>query len=311
MRRFSKLFIVAISLLTLTGIAIAGCQIRPTGQTTSTVRGQTTTAAPGLTTTTAPPTTGTTAKEIALILYFIQERDGVMFLVPERRSISGTEAVARAALQELIKGPEKQGLISVIPKDTEIRSIKISDGLATVDFSKEVLNANVGSEGEVLGIWQIVNTLTEFPSIRRVMFLVEGRDRGKINGREIQEWWGHVGLFDQPFTRNEALILGGRVRNEVIRVELPRTFVSIPRPLTVKGQARVFEATFNVRILDRNGIILADEHLMADDFDFGDFEEEISYRRPSEPGRGTVLFYFNSPKDGSEVVMASITVFLE
>lgn len=234
-----------------------------------------------------------------------------MFLVPEKRSIPRTEAVARAALEELIKGPRQPGLISVIPSETEVRSVRIEDGLTTVDFNREVLEANVGAEGEELGIAQIVNTLTEFPSINRVRFLVEGRDRGLIEGREIQDWWGHIGLSGQPFSRMEHLIRGGRVRNETIRVESPRTFTTVSSPLTMRGQARVFEATFQVRVLDKNNTILAEELLMATDFDFGDFEESIEFEQPTEPGRGTVQFFFFSPRDGSEVTMALIPVFLE
>jgi germination protein M len=83
--------------------------------------------------------------------------------------------------------------------------VRVDNSVATVDFSKEVLKANVGSEGEALGIAQIVNTLTEFPSIKKVRLTVEGRDKGAISGRNIEDWRGHIGLYDQPFSRNESV----------------------------------------------------------------------------------------------------------
>ncbi|HZD59165.1 MAG TPA: GerMN domain-containing protein [Anaerolineae bacterium] len=291
--------ILLIVLLLLLSIALIGCpQLvprQPTGRTTEP---------------TISPTT-TTEKETTITLYFIEEREDTMFLVPEKRSIPQTKAIARAALEELIKGSKQPGRFSVIPPETKIRSVKIANGLATVDFSKEVLNANVGAPGEELGIAQIVNTLTEFPTINRVMFLVEGRDRGTIDGREIQDWWGHVGLSDQPFSRREDLIQGGKVVSNTVRVESPRAFTSVESPLTVRGQARVFEAQFQVRVLDKNGTVLAEVPVMSEGFDWGNFSKQISFRKPKEPGRGTVLFFFFSPKDGSEVTMGSVTVFLK
>lgn len=308
MKRPIILLILILALFAFASILLSGCRPASRQRTTSTAT----------TTTAIAPTTSTTAKEeITLTLYFVKSQDGVMFLVPESRSIPKTKAVAKAAVEELIKGPTQPGHISVIPRNTKVLSVKIKNGLATVDFSKEVLNANVGSDGEELGIAQVVDTLTEFPTISKVKFLVEGRDKGKIDGREIQDWWGHVGLSGQPFSRNESLIQGGVVRTNAITVDLPRAFTVASSPLTVKGKVTVFEARFNVRVLDKNNNVLADQPITAQNFENGPFEETVSFSKPSIPGRGTVLFYFHSPiyfhspKDGSEVTLASVTVFFE
>ncbi|MEG3070925.1 MAG: GerMN domain-containing protein [Candidatus Syntrophopropionicum ammoniitolerans] len=84
----------------------------------------------------------------------------------------------------------------MLPAATKVNSIDIEDGLATVDFSQEVLHANVGASGEALGIQSIVNTLTEFPEIKKVSFTVEGEVETAM------DWWGHVGLYQQPFSRD-------------------------------------------------------------------------------------------------------------
>lgn len=303
MKRSVAIPVTFFILLALAGITLTGC-LRPASRQRAT---STTTTV----TTTAPTTSTTTGKEITLTLYFVESRDDVMFLVPESRSIPKTESVAKAAVEGLIKGSEQPGRVSIIPRDTKVLSIKITNGLATVDFSKEVLNANTGSEGEALGIAQIVDTLTNFPTISKVKFLVEGRDKGKIDGREIQDWWGHIGLADQPFSRNESLVQGGVVKTGTITVDSPRAFTVISSPLTVKGRATVFEARFNVRVLDKNNKVLADQPIMAQNFQNGPFEETISFSKSGVPGHGTVFFYFHSPKDGSEVTMASLTVFFE
>ncbi|MHB8842154.1 MAG: GerMN domain-containing protein [Candidatus Aquicultor sp.] len=301
MRKPNVVPLVTFIFFVLASIVLTGCP-RPVTTTTTTS---------GATTTASAPTSTTTKKEIAVTLYFIKDFQETSFLVPERRSIPETESVARATLEELIKGPQQPGLARVIPAKTKVRSIKIANNLATVDLSRDVLEANVGSEGEALGIAQIVNTLTEFPTIKRVMFLVEGRDRGTIDGREIQDWWGHVGLSEQPFSRNVGLIQGGKVSSNTITVNSPRAFTTVSSPLTVEGTATVFEAQFNVRITDIDGTVLAQESILASNFLNGTFNEKVSFKKPKTPGRGTVLFYFNSPRDGSEVKMASVTVFLK
>ncbi|MBC7339263.1 MAG: GerMN domain-containing protein [Firmicutes bacterium] len=56
---------------------------------------------------------------------------------------------------------------------------------------------NVGSLGEALAVAAIVNTLTEFPQIRQVQILVEGK--------QVESLAGHVDV-SRPLTRNEKLI---------------------------------------------------------------------------------------------------------
>lgn len=305
MKRF--LAVLLFVLLSISITVLAGCQQKSSDQSLS---GKDT--EPVTPVTTEPLPTATTVKKLMTVtLYFMQEQDGAMFLVPEKREIPKTESVAGASLEELIKGAQKPGLTSAIPSKTRVLSIKVANGLATVDFSKEVLDANIGSEAEALGIAQIVNTLTEYPSISKVKFLVEGKEEGEINGREVRDWWGHVGLYDQPFSRNTALIKGGKVSSDTIEIDSPRAFTPVKSPLTVKGKAQVFEAQFQVRILDKNGTTLADVPVMADDFDWGNFDKNINYKKPETPGRGTVHFYFFSAKDGSEITMADVPVFLE
>ena len=88
---------------------------------------------------------------------------------------------------------------------SDLLAVTISGGVATVDWSQEVLGATVPADEEALGIQSVVWTLTEFPSIDSVRFTVEGRDRGQVaSGRLIENWWGHVGLGAQPWTRDAA-----------------------------------------------------------------------------------------------------------
>lgn len=144
---------------------------------------------------------------MSVFVYFPKWTETETYLVEEEHVVPETPAVAKAALEELIKGePLDASLKPIIPKEAKILGIKIEDGMATVDFSREILQVNVGAQGEALGIYSIVNTLTQFPTIQKVQFLVEGKDKGEIDGRRIEDWWGHIGLFEQPFSRNDELV---------------------------------------------------------------------------------------------------------
>jgi germination protein M len=139
----------------------------------------------------------TAAKKYNMILYFAGSQ--AMYVVPEVREVDVVgRRYAQTAIEELIKGPTMPGLYPTIPNGTKLRSIKVEDGTAIVDFSKEFKeNHSGGSAGELMTINSIVNTLTEFPSIKSVKFLIDGKENETLAG--------HV-VFDQPFTRNEDVI---------------------------------------------------------------------------------------------------------
>lgn len=94
------------------------------------------------------------------------------------RTIPYTTATARAALTELIKGPLppelNDGFVTSIDSGTTIKSLAIKDGVATVDFSKELGFKNVGlCAGQFIKA-QIEQTLLQFPTIKKVQISIEG-----------------------------------------------------------------------------------------------------------------------------------------
>jgi hypothetical protein len=114
-------------------------------------------------------------KEMPILLYFpISSGDQVY---PETRNMMIIDGgVARAAILGLIQGPQSQGLVASLAEGTKLLDISVSDGLCTVDFSKEfVENHSGGSAGELVTLASIVKTLTQFDSIEQVQILVEGK----------------------------------------------------------------------------------------------------------------------------------------
>lgn len=118
-------------------------------------------------------------------LYFSSSEDS--YLHSEKRQIFDTESVTDQAKQvvvELIKGP-KSNLRPTIPTGTKLRELFIDKyGTGYVDLTSEVVNnLRGGSETEMLLVYSIVNTLTEnFAQMKRIRFLVEGREIETFNG---------------------------------------------------------------------------------------------------------------------------------
>jgi hypothetical protein len=232
-------------------------------------------------------------------VYYLKSGDDDIYLVREVHQVEKTSEVAQAALNELIKGePLTPDAFRVLPEDTRILGINIDNGLATVDFSSEVLRANVGSSGEGLGIASIVNTLTEFPTIQEVSFMVDGQVENAM------DWWGHVGLYEQPFQRDLS-----NVFEPAIWVTSPVKDQVITSPVTIRGNARVFEATVSFRLKDAAGNVLAEGFTTAAEGapGRGDFEGELAFK-PDGSGQGQLEIFEESMKDGSDLNKVTIPV---
>jgi len=142
-------------------------------------------------------------------LYFASASETEFYLEKETREISVSDEFYKNIIEELIKGPQGSGLYPTLPSDVKVNSVSISGGTATVDLSKEILTnfeeIPHSSTTEALAIFSIVNTLTDFEQIEIVKITVEGKDSGEIDGLHIEDFWGHIGIYEE-FTRNEDII---------------------------------------------------------------------------------------------------------
>jgi|LSQX01.2.fsa_nt_gb hypothetical protein len=138
------------------------------------------------------PVEGNTFNEIEQIPSSIQKTVNLYFagsnaenLEIEERKLNVIDgAIARAVVEALIDGPT-QKLFATIPKDTRLLNIYILEGVAYVDFSQEFIsNHSGGSAGEIMTLYSIVNTLTDFDTINSVQILIEGK-KGETLGNII------------------------------------------------------------------------------------------------------------------------------
>lgn len=125
--------------------------------------------------------------------------DSGMKLVEVEREIVVDNSTDKytAAVETLKEEPDEENLTTIFPKNAAIRKVTVRDGLATVDFDGSILKGFVGgSTGEEFLIGSIVNTLTNFPEVKRVKFLVDGK--------EIETLSGHMDL-SMPLERMNNL----------------------------------------------------------------------------------------------------------
>ena len=131
----------------------------------------------------APPVaeagTDISYKEVSLYFVDTQKDD----LAVETRSIINQTGVAKTTLNELLTGPVSSTLASYIPKGTTVKSIDIDKtGLCTVDFSEELQNSEMTSSREKFVIESIVNTLSQFDSVKAVQIRINGNIVNSIAG---------------------------------------------------------------------------------------------------------------------------------
>lgn len=111
---------------------------------------------------------------VQVVLYFASS-DGST-LEAETRAIPKQEGLARATVNQLIAGPLEDGLFPTLPAATILDDINIRDGVCTVDFSPELIeNISGDSQQQLLAVYSIVNTLTQFDSIDYVQILIDGK----------------------------------------------------------------------------------------------------------------------------------------
>jgi len=136
------------------------------------------------------------------VFIFYQSTAGNL-LRPEENEIFRTERLidqAKQVIELLARGPAGSGAVSPLPSGARLRSLFLfEDGLAVADFSGEMSRANPGGAwGERAAVFAVVNSLTfNFPSIRRVKILVDGR--------EAETLAGHLNLA-RPFSMDLSMV---------------------------------------------------------------------------------------------------------
>jgi germination protein M len=250
----------------------------------------------------ASPSPSTPVETMIIRAYYVLDGEpGVEGLVPTLRVVPRTTGVARAAMEALLDGDailsKYSQLSTAVPDGTSLLGIAIKDGVATVDLSRD-FESGGGSASASYRLGQVVYTLTQFSTVRAVLFQVEGRT---------------ITTFGA-----EGIVLDGPQRRADFEAQLPSTFVDRPafgaaagNPARITGTSNVFEAAFRIALLDGSRKVLVDQMAMATCGTGcrGTFDVTLRYDVPKAQW-GTLRVYFGSAQDGSPQDIRDYPVWL-
>ena len=242
---------LAVIVAALFGVIAASCGVGggaesagpvPTGAPNGGVSG---TEGSGTVSTLGTGGSSTTEGTAGLVTYEVWfTRDESLFMV--KRTQEATPRIGTAAMESLLTGPNTQeqaaAVGSQIPAGTQLLGLNVDSGIATVDLTSE-FESGGGSASMNMRIAQVVYTLTQFPTVKGVLFQLDGQRVDVLGGEGV--------IVDQPVTRKNY-----RSLLPAILVESPQIGEKVENPVTVSGTANVFEANVTVEIVDASGKVV-------------------------------------------------------
>lgn len=287
-----------IALAGALSLVVAGCGSTTTEATTSTVEPETTTTSeltPG-TSATSTSTTQPAEGPFQEIVFMLHESGGNAarpgpFLAPVVRNTGSIEDTVRESLYGLTPSETDLGLATAIPTGTDLNSVVVDDGIATVDLTSEFDDG--GGSFSVTGrLAQLVYTVTAYdPAITGV--------RLQLDGEPVEVFSGEGLILDDPMTREgfEGFLPG-------ILIESPGYESWVRPPLTITGIAAAFEGVFQLEILDAEGSVVADVPFVQTDNGVGWGNFSVTFEEsdlPAMPADLQIRVYELSAEDGSVI----------
>lgn len=217
------------------------------------------------------------------------------------RTVPATEAVGRAAMEQLLDGPTGDEAASALgtqaPSGSRLLGLTVSAGIATVDLSKE-FSSGGGSLSMSMRLAQVVYTLTQFGTVDAVRFEIAGEPVTAFGGEGLDT--------SRPLGRADFEDLA-----PPIVVASPRPGSSVSSGVEVTGDANVFEATVSFRVLDADGNVLKEAFTTATCGTGcrGTYAKGLKFS-VSEEQDGTIEVFSASAEDGSPQHMVSVPVRL-
>ncbi len=133
-------------------------------------------------------------------LFFLSvDPNGAITMRGVIRPIPQSDSPLRDALDTLLKGPTAQeinlGLMTMIPSGTALRGVTVRGDVAYIDFSESFRFNSLGLDGMRAQLRQVVYAATEFPTVKKVQLLIEGKKVDYLGTEGVR--------IDQPLARSE------------------------------------------------------------------------------------------------------------
>lgn len=154
-------------------------------------------------------TTATSADPKEIALYFADSTG--KYLIKEQRILPKTESLARETVKQWLKGPaviKGTTVLPSVPTTTVLLDIAIKENVVIVDLSKEFLQPNSKVSPEV-ALYGLVNTLTQFSTIKQVQIRVEGKPLTKYGTIDTTELVSKTSLIKGAASTNPTVPSSG------------------------------------------------------------------------------------------------------
>ena len=175
--------------------------------------------------------------------YLVDSRVGLRLAREQRRVIGGDPV--RSAIETMIAGPVDPDYATAWNPETRVLGITRADGALVVDLSADARTANIGTEGAQRMVQQLVYTATGAAGEPQMPVLL------RIAGAPAGELWGAV-TWDAPIVRADPLSV-----RLLVQIDSPAEGASTTSPVSVSGEAAVFEATLPWSVRDESGAEIA------------------------------------------------------
>jgi len=242
------------------------------------------------------PSTGDD-ESIGLKIYLVRDEK----IAPVLRQVPKTTAVGTAALRALIEGPTSvetaMGLSSCLPPETTLLGLRIEEGIAQIDLSKEFATGG-GSFSMLMRLAQVVFTLTQFPTVDGVRLYLDGRAVPVLGGEGLPV---DRGLARADFEDMCPAVL----------VETPLMGTTVRPPFRITGSANVFEGVFRVELIASDGQVLVQEQVRASagTRTRGVFDVTVNFPLAASK-EATLVVFAQSPQDGTRTDLLAIPLRL-
>jgi len=224
------------------------------------------------------------------------------YLIPVARQIDSNSPYV-STMQALLDGPVpgENGITpeiaTAIPEGTTLNGVTVQDGIATVDLPSEFTSGG-GSLSMMGRVAQVVYTMTRFPEVDGVRFLIDGTPTTVFGGEGV--------TVEDPAIRpaDDDLL-------PAVMIESPAFGAAVGESLVARGTANVFEATVSIILRAADGSVLFEGFTTATCGTGcrGDWEITIPYEVDTAQW-GRLEAFESSAMDGSAVNVRTHLVWL-
>ena len=158
----------------------------------------------------AAPAQSASEAEAGMVNTVVYYQDNYGYLVPVMCRVPAEDGIAKATLSRMVKSTANDmqaarlGLRTVLPENISI-DLDIAGGLARIDLGEEALSLpDAAAESNM--ITAIVQALTEFPTVEKVEFLIDGQQMETLpHGTDVSGQFTRADLNPEMASADIAL----------------------------------------------------------------------------------------------------------